>query len=236
MLELSVVIVIIGLLIAGVTSGQQLIRGAEVAKQITQIAELRLNYKTFQSTYNAVPGDFPKGFAAFGSATCTNNLVSVQSDGCNGDGSGNLSGTNEGTLLWRHLSLSGILKANFSIYVSGTKVIGTHVPAGIIRSSGFYAANDNYYGVVALQDMLIMGGTVAGNDPFASVLTPIQAKNIDQKIDDAFPVTGRILSGTSPSGSTGTCSNGGGAENTSGATEYSLSNNNVACRMIILFD
>ncbi len=229
-------IVIIGLLIAGVTSGQQLMKSAEVTKQISQITQLTLDYKTFKSTYNAVPGDFSKAFAAFGSATCTNNLVSVQSDGCNGDGSGTLSGTNEGTLMWRHLSLSGILKANFSVYVSGTKVIGTHVPAGTIRGSGFYAVNDNYYGVVALQDMLIMGATVAGNDPYASVLTPIQAKNIDQKIDDALPVTGRIISGTSPSGSTGTCSNGGGSENTSGATEYSLSNNNIACRMIILYN
>ncbi len=236
LLELSIVLIMVGLLTAGITAGKQLLSSAELTKQITQITGFQTDYRSFKATYNAVPGDFPKGFAAFGSATCTNNFVSAQADGCNGDGSGDLSGTNEGTLMWRHLALSGIMKANFSVYTSGTKVIGTHVPAGIIRGSGFYAAYDNYYGTVTSQDMFIMGATVANNDPYASVLTPRQAKNIDQKMDDAYPITGKILSGTSPSGSTGTCSNGSGSENLTGATEYSLSNNNIACRMIILYN
>jgi hypothetical protein len=68
--------------------------------------------------------------------------------------------------------------------------------------------------------------------PYASYLTPSQAKSIDIKIDDGSPVTGIMFSSTSPVGSTGKCINGTGGEDVTNANEYVLSNDNIACRTV----
>ncbi len=239
LLELSVVIVIIGLLIAGVTSGTQLLKSAEVTKQVSQLTQMRSYYTAFRATHAAVPGDFARGFVLWGSATCTNNSVHSASDGCNGNGDGNLGGatSNEGVLLWRHLFLSGIMPTNITtVYTGGTAIIGTHVPAGVVRNSGFYTGYDSYYGIVDIQDMYILGSSVSGDMPYGAVLKPSDAKIIDQKIDDGHPIRGRAFSGTSPVGATGTCVNGSGGENLTNATDYTLSNNSVACRMVFIYN
>jgi prepilin-type N-terminal cleavage/methylation domain-containing protein len=57
LIELAIVLVIIGLLAASILVGKDLIRQAEIRKQITQIEEYKLAYFTFMGKYNCVPGD-----------------------------------------------------------------------------------------------------------------------------------------------------------------------------------
>jgi prepilin-type N-terminal cleavage/methylation domain-containing protein len=57
LIELSIVLVIIGLIVGGVLVGQDLIRAAEVRAQITQIEKFNTAVNTFHGKFGALPGD-----------------------------------------------------------------------------------------------------------------------------------------------------------------------------------
>src|SRR5471030_1667850 len=67
LIELSIVLVIIGLIVGGVLVGQDLIRAAEVRATIAQIEKYNTAVNTFRGKYNALPGDMNASTAtAFG--------------------------------------------------------------------------------------------------------------------------------------------------------------------------
>src|ERR1700691_726671 len=73
LIELSIVLVIIGLIVGGVLVGQDLIRAAEVRATISQIEKYNTAVNTFRGKYNnSIPGDMNSanastfGFAARG--------------------------------------------------------------------------------------------------------------------------------------------------------------------------
>jgi prepilin-type N-terminal cleavage/methylation domain-containing protein len=57
LIEMSIVLVIIGLLVGGVLVGQDLIRAAQVRKTGTLIEQLNTAVNTFKLKYNCLPGD-----------------------------------------------------------------------------------------------------------------------------------------------------------------------------------
>jgi prepilin-type N-terminal cleavage/methylation domain-containing protein len=59
LVELSIVLVVVGLAIGGVLVGKDLIRAAEYRKFHSQIESYQLASNTFRVKYNAVPGDMP---------------------------------------------------------------------------------------------------------------------------------------------------------------------------------
>lgn len=64
LIELSIVLVTIGLLVGGVLVGQDLIKGAEVRAQITQIEKFNTAANTFYGKYGYLPGDMTQSAAA----------------------------------------------------------------------------------------------------------------------------------------------------------------------------
>jgi len=57
LIELSIVLVIIGLLVSGVLVGRDLIAAAELRSQISQIEGYNTAVRTFQLKYGGLPGD-----------------------------------------------------------------------------------------------------------------------------------------------------------------------------------
>jgi prepilin-type N-terminal cleavage/methylation domain-containing protein len=57
LIELSIVLVIIGLIVGGVLVGQDLIRAAAVRGQISQIEKYQTAVNTFRTKYDGLPGD-----------------------------------------------------------------------------------------------------------------------------------------------------------------------------------
>src|SRR5271169_6778446 len=57
LVELAIVMIIIGLLIAGVLKGQALIGNAKVTAQVAQIKSIDAATSTFKDMYAALPGD-----------------------------------------------------------------------------------------------------------------------------------------------------------------------------------
>ena len=82
LIELSIVLVIIGLIVGGVLVGQDLIKAAYVREQISQIEKYNTAVNTFYGKYQALPGDMNNSVAtAFGFAARGPN-------GGEGDGNG----------------------------------------------------------------------------------------------------------------------------------------------------
>jgi prepilin-type N-terminal cleavage/methylation domain-containing protein len=76
LVELSIVLVILGLLVGGVLSGQNLIRASELRKYITLQNQYRTAISAFRDKYFALPGDMTNATAfwsAKAAANCTNN-------------------------------------------------------------------------------------------------------------------------------------------------------------------
>ena len=63
LIELSIVLVIIGLIVGGVLVGQDLIKAAEVRGQISQIEKFNTATRTFLIKYGYLPGDIPDPIA-----------------------------------------------------------------------------------------------------------------------------------------------------------------------------
>ena len=241
LVELSIVIIIIGFLIAGISAGQSLVRQASLNAVINDFTKFKTAINAFESRYSAVAGDFKNGYSFWATVgNCTDADVNTGAhDGCNGNGDGNLGGAGyyEGNLMWKHLSLAGLINGSYSGTISGSGewVIGVDVPAGPLPNSGYYSVYDNYWGFVSLQDMISFSSRVPNRDPYEAILKPADAKNIDIKLDDGLPSNGKLVSGTSYANANGLCSNGTLNENLTGATEYILDNDQIACRMIYFY-
>jgi prepilin-type N-terminal cleavage/methylation domain-containing protein len=83
LVELAIVMIIIGLLIAGVLKGQQLIGNAKVTAQVAQFKAIDAATSTFKDMYAALPGDI---------LTPTTRLPNCAAAPCNvtGGGDGNI--------------------------------------------------------------------------------------------------------------------------------------------------
>ena len=66
LIELSIVLVIIGLIIGGVMVGQQLVHAAQIRQQAKQFELITSAVNTFKTKYNCLPGDCPYATQLFG--------------------------------------------------------------------------------------------------------------------------------------------------------------------------
>src|ERR1700735_2843794 len=64
LIELSIVLVIIGLIVGGILTGQSLIDAAAQREQIAQIEKYNTAVRTFQGKYGYLPGDIPNPYAS----------------------------------------------------------------------------------------------------------------------------------------------------------------------------
>ncbi len=109
LVELSIVLVIIGLIIGGVLTGQQIIQNARVTKALNDIQAYQGQFQTYVQNYGALPGDDANAPTRFPNAGLSTDSV--------GDGNGVLQGTfdtatatAEPRLLWADLRAAGLVK------------------------------------------------------------------------------------------------------------------------------
>ncbi len=65
LLEIVLLILIVGLILAGVMKGQEMITSAKVKRIAGQLDEIRAAYLGFQDRFKALPGDFAEVDLAF---------------------------------------------------------------------------------------------------------------------------------------------------------------------------
>ena len=212
LVELSIVLVILGLLVGGVLSGQSLIRAAELRAVSTEYSRWVTATQTFRDKYFALPGDMTNATnfwtAAHATpATCLT-TVGTGTQTCNGDGDGSLDwGTtgnerSEWYMFWQHLANAGLIEGSYSGQSGAGDYDDTsaaNAPKSKLNNSLWFVANDATSGgamfpaAVARHNFRI-GGLNPGHWPAGLILKPEELWNIDTKLDDGKPGLGVITS------------------------------------------
>lgn len=219
LIELSIVLVIIGLIVGGVLVGQDLIKAASIRSVFSQAQSYTATINTFRLKYNCIPGDCKNATVFFGAADggdglgsdCTTANDSDDGDPtCNGNGDKLIpvSGV-ESYLAWQHMANAGLIEGHYSgTSGPGTgcggncdSVVGVNVPTTKMSGVSFtfisasqLASSTGFDSIRARTDSLILSlGMDRENwytqDPF---LTATEAQSTDIKFDDGSPVSGTI--------------------------------------------
>lgn len=215
LVELSIVLVILGLLTGGILAGQSLIRASELRSVSTQISAYQSAAHTFRDKYLAIPGDMRNATSFWGTAsvgTCPS-ATGTGTQTCNGDGNGSLSWAatigdfSEQFMFWQHLANAGLISGSYSGRTGPNSIAdivqGQNVPDAKLGSSSVFlirhfsalttTSGSSYpspYG-----NMLLLGTDTASNfDGDNTTLTPEEMWSIDMKLDDGRPAYGIILS------------------------------------------
>jgi prepilin-type N-terminal cleavage/methylation domain-containing protein len=224
LIELSIVLIVIGLLIIGVSSGSSMIKQARMQSVINELSNITTSINTFKTIYNAYPGDFSNASSFWLSSTCTAASVTA---GCNGNADGNIdaSGSTSGSEQYRaaqHLSLAGFTSGTYAGTNSSADQISSKYPNGIY--SIYYMAI-----LSSLSQNAIQLGTFSAGNSSKSLLLATDTHDIDVKIDDGFANSGQIygVSGTDVTSTNCSYALGG-----AGIATYNISTTTTACILI----
>lgn len=137
LVEVAVVLVIIGLILAAVLQGRQLIASAEYKSLRSQLSEHRNAFYTFRDRYNALPGDFADASDRLGIDGGNGNGVIGTDETCDGD-------SDESCLAWQHLRAADMLDGNPDD--SGSDASPRHTYGGVVESFFTGTAGNGSYG------------------------------------------------------------------------------------------
>ena len=208
LVELSIVLVILGLLTGGILAGQSLIRAAELRSVAADYSRYTAAIQTFRDKYLAIPGDMPNATRFWGrlnsNANCvTNSSAAVAAPGtCDGNGDGSpihavmvASTSYENLQFWRHLALAGLIEGQYTGLASSAAslVIGENVPAKKISNGRWWqAVAFNFVGDANVY-ALDYGNYLSITTATGPILRPEEAWNIDTKFDDGKPAYGKVI-------------------------------------------
>jgi len=212
LVELSIVIVIIGLIVAGVVGGQTLVKQAKLRSVIADVYKVQTALNAFYLEYAALPGDMP-------------NASDFWTGAYDGNGNNRIDqGANTETLaVWTHLHLSEILlqqgtNENRPSPIAGTRYLHWYHPAGV-------------YGKVA--NSLNMLGT-SGGGPWPGALVAKDTITIDKKMDDGLADSGVMRSAKGLGRPADQCTQGANQYNATSAV-YNLTDTTQQACWIMFF-
>jgi len=237
LIEMSIVLVIIGLIIGGIIKGQEVVNGARLKSQLAQMDAVKGAVFTFQDKFGYLPGDYTgntslnlnvstdgnqNGFVAGASSTTSVSL----SDSADVSGT-----TSEAPVAWIQLSAANLL-AGINTGGAVLSAATTATYAGRASNSFlWFATFSTVYGVNANMVRLQAGSTAP-----SPILREQDAFTMDSKFDDGVPGTGSILAGTA---SVAGCV-GNAAPVSGSAGAYGLGNNanpaNLTCVMDFIIE
>lgn len=217
LVELSIVLVILGLLTGGILGGQALIRAAELRAVSTEYSRWATATQTFRDKYFAYPGDMRNATQFWGrmngNADCVTNstpAAAVSAAGaCDGNADGVLSfaasasQVSEQMQFWRHMALAGLIEGTFTGVAGPVGVqdcpFGSACPRSKLSNAGWgvqtagnFPGNFTAY-AMDYGTLLMVGASVSGGLAQGAVLRPEEAWNLDTKLDDGRPAQGKVI-------------------------------------------
>ncbi len=215
LVELSIVLVILGLIISGVIVGQSLIFAARITDQVSQIQQYHTATQSFQTKYDCLPGDCSNaqdfGFKARGSYPGTGNgdgFIEGNWGGYATNNRGNVQ-NGENTMFWNDLFVAGYIRDTLNS-VSCTAPVGNYDSSNIheifpqsrlgsdMHIIVFSASDTNkagipYFGLTGMLTSNLSGYNIGLGNFTQQNNVPVEAAyGIDRKMDDGNPLTGTI--------------------------------------------
>ncbi len=245
LVELSIVLVIIGLIVGGVLVGQDLIAAAKVRALVSQVEKFDAGGAAFQAKYAGRAGDIlaarASAFGLVGGGTVAVPLNVGDGDGViegtptgGGAQSNNWATTVEMPDVWNHLTESALIpgvavdaspatKVGKGFWVAGS----AGVPVGALTPQA--PGSKMYYFLTPAAP------AAAGIPAIAGIVTPAEAYGFDNKLDDGLPTSGQTRSADGGTLDASTVSAPGAAVCNTGAApiQYNLSTENNICSLVV---
>ncbi len=251
LVELSIVIIIIGFLIAGIAAGNSLIKQAALNSVVTDLQSYQTAYNNFILRYNAIPGDMKSASTYWTDGVCAETATN-----CDGDGNGLIlfetnAGDDETAPAMKELSLAGMISAGLQVIPDGwqtvDEVVGVTLPASKISGAGYIMAGPSHiFGgdgsngsdspwTDGITNAVFIGKPLDAVSANAQglgggALKPEEAFNLDKKIDDGT-VSGSDFTGATTGNLRSVISGGADTLGQSCASGnlYNLTETNTTC-------
>ncbi len=216
LIELSIVLVIVGLIVGAVIIGKEMIETAKIRAQLSQIEQVNTSINTFKGKYNCYPGDCATA-VSFGLGTNTSwhngNGDQKLDYGCFMN---NIPLSKESFNFYSQLSLAGLIQGTFGAYtgqayatgwddslaktnfllgkLNGTVLIPTGFDNTDVRCPNpAWAASELRYIRTGGRGYALAGIPVGPNYYTQNYPVPVLTVfAMDAKIDDGMPLTGKI--------------------------------------------
>ncbi len=213
MAEIAIGLVVIGLIAGGILTGREIATMSQVHAQIAQITRFDEAVSNFYEKFDALPGDILSASAE------REGLPSGDGTPAHSDGDGKISPCNTGwqwhlgcetALFWAQLSAEDFIKDNFTAdsrledeRLQEVGVMDPYLPKSplddniyitVWNSSADQPSPEprllygNYYEITKIHG--VEGGKLKDD---INALTPAQAYAIDKKMDDGYPLSGRVV-------------------------------------------
>ena len=208
LVELSIVLVILGLLVGGILAGKSLIRASELRAVGTEYHRYVTAVAAFRDKYFALPGDMANaqsfwGIAHATAATCVT-TIGTGTQTCNGDGNSRVTpstGSNESFRFWQHLVNAGLMEGAYEgVGTDPDTATLLNSPTSRLPGGLWYIG---YWGTVApgnavtfaatYDNAFELGAISANEHPRAALLKPEELWNVDTKLDDGRPGYGKLI-------------------------------------------
>jgi prepilin-type N-terminal cleavage/methylation domain-containing protein len=184
LLEIVIVVLIVGMVLAGVLKGQEMITSAKVKRLSGQMDEIRTAFLGFEDRYLALPGDYANALAALdcGGSVCLHgngdDRIRASEAPVNG------SQVREDILVWTHLTRSGLLKGDYNM-ADGASASSDQNTAKNPYSAYMQIAFDGVYGVG--------GASMPRHTLKTGPQVPVEVlAELDRKTDDGRPYHGAV--------------------------------------------
>ena len=215
LVELSIVLVIIGLLIGGILVAQSMIDTTKIQAFVRQISQFDAAISNFETTYKALPGDNDKFGAVLGN---NDRMIKDSADQYPDNDDTNYDG--EVGKFWYDLSQTGLKNEDGSSYPdvsAGGEDInpGVNAPlAKIGKKASIVVFYDNLNGTNEPSNYYYVDNFGSDDPHIIRKSSSLESKDllaVDAKIDDGKPVSGNVFSQSCDNGShkydlTTTCS------------------------------
>ncbi len=254
LVELAIVLVVLGLLVGGVLSGQSLIRASELRSVSTEYQRYTTAVGSFRDKYFALPGDMSNAVSFWGNTITGNG----NGDGLIGNtataiGAAAATTSNEISNFWQHLASAQLVEGSYTVVANTTMTPGTNNPRAKIASAGWNVAHLGTVGVNGVSSPDANNTDPAATTFFAgtygnvfllgsgtSSILPVgifkaeEAWNIDTKMDDGRPDQGSVTTLESQGEDDNSrCSNLDTNTSALAASTYVLANtSSSACSMV----
>jgi prepilin-type N-terminal cleavage/methylation domain-containing protein len=181
LVEIAIVLVVIGLMVGGVFKGQELIRGAQVRRLISDHDGFRTAINAFTDRYGSEPGDYHDASQHISCApACLNGNGNrrVESNAIPANGSE----VHEELLVWTHLAWSGFIPGTFTMTAGETVPTLQNSPVNFAQRYWEFIFDGNF-GTVA-------SGATRHNLKTGNQVPVDMIAQLDIRIDDGLPNTG----------------------------------------------